>query len=88
VQDFSAYVASVQRLVSFAQTHPVSRVLGTHVEMTNVPGVDFDFGADQHPNERPLQLDLAHLLELEAAVVAMGGSPEYEVHDDFIVYPL
>jgi hydroxyacylglutathione hydrolase len=88
VQDFSAYVASVQRLVSFTQTHPVSLVLGTHVEMTNVPGVDFDFGADQHPNERPLQLDLAHLLELEAAVVAMGGSPEYEVHDDFIIYPL
>lgn len=88
IQDFDAYVASVQRLVSFTQTHPVTHVLGTHIEMTTTPGQDFDFGADQHPNERALELTLSHLQELEAAVVAMGGNPELEVHDDFIVYPL
>lgn len=88
IQNFGEYVQSVQRLASFTQTHPVSLVLGTHIEMTQTPGQDFAFGADQHPNERELQLGLEHLLELEAAVVAMDGSPELEVHDDFIVYPL
>ena len=88
IQNFGEYVQSVQRLVSFTQTHPVSLVLGTHIEMTNTPGQDFDFGADVHPNERELELTLSHLTELEAAVVAMGNSPQLEVHDDFIVYPL
>jgi hypothetical protein len=66
----------------------VFNVLGTHIEMTTTPGHDFPFGADQHPNEHVLQLDAAHLFELDDAVQAMGNSPMLEVHDDFIVYPL
>ena len=88
IQNFGDYVTSVERLVDFANSNPVAWVLGTHIEMTQTPGVDFDFGADVHANERPLQLTLDHLLELEAAVTAMGNTPNYEVHDDFIIYPL
>lgn len=40
-----------------------------------------------HPDEHPLPLDMAHLIELRDAVDAMP-EPALEVHDDFIVYPL
>ncbi len=89
VQDFAEYVDSVERLTTFVGTsNPVTWVLGTHIEMTTAPGQDFAFGAEEHPGEHALELELTHLLELEAAVQAMGNSPQYEAHDDFIIYPL
>src|SRR5262249_19322180 len=87
IDDFEAYVASVARLVEMVPEADVCNVMGTHVEMTQTPGVDFDFGADQHPDEHVLQLEWAHLVELNDAVAAMQ-SPQIEIHDDFIVYPL
>lgn len=87
IKDFPAYVASVGRLVDHLAGHEVCRVLGAHIEMTTTPGEDFDFMQPSHPDEHPLELDLAHLLELRAAVEAMAA-PAIEVHDDFIVYPL
>lgn len=88
VDDFGDYQASTARLTAFVDAgNPVSWVLGTHIEMTTTPMQDFAFGADQHPNEHVLELSLGHLQELDAAVQAMSG-PEYEEHDDFIIYPL
>ncbi len=87
IEDFTAYVESMGRLVGAIDPLGVCHVMGTHVEMTDVPGVDFEFGADQHPGEHPLQLGWEHLVELHDAVAAMP-SPTYEVHDDFIIYPL
>ena len=55
--------------------------------MTNTPGLDYAFGATYHPDEHPLQLDWAHLLELNSAILGMAGNPVIEVHDDFIVWP-
>lgn len=87
IDDFDAYVASISRLVDHVPADAVCNVMGTHIEMTSTPGVDFEFGADTHPDEHALQLDYAHLVELRDAVLAMD-SPEMEVHDDFIVFPL
>jgi hydroxyacylglutathione hydrolase len=87
IDDFDAYVASISRLVDNVAAQDVCNVMGTHIEMTNTPGVDFPFGADEHPDEHELQLDYAHLVELRDAVLAMDV-PEIEAHDDFIVYPL
>lgn len=81
------YQASIQRLVDFTATRDLCWVLGTHIEMTNVPGVDIPIGASTHVNERELQLERAHLLELHQAIQAMGSNPVIQVHDDFIVYP-
>ena len=85
---FNDYLASIDRLVNFTADKPVCWVLGTHIEMTQTPGVDFPMGSISHPNEHPLQLTRAHLLELQTAIHAMQGSPHYEVHDDFIIFPL
>ncbi|MBK8720404.1 MAG: MBL fold metallo-hydrolase [Nannocystaceae bacterium] len=87
IEDFAAYRESLARLVANVDPAQVCHVLGTHIEMTNSPGVDFEFGADQHPDEHVLELGWDHLVELKSAVDAMG-SPHIEIHDDFIVYPL
>ncbi|MFO0875335.1 MAG: MBL fold metallo-hydrolase [Phycisphaerales bacterium] len=88
ISAFNDYLASIDRLVDFTADKPVCWVLGTHIEMTKTPGVDFPMGATSHPNEHALQLTRAHLLELQTAIHAMQGNPHYEVHDDFIVFPL
>ncbi len=87
IDDFTDYVASVRRLVDHLEGKPVCHVLGAHIEMTNTPGEDFDYMQPSHPDEHPLPLDMAHLIELRDAVDAMP-EPALEVHDDFIVYPL
>ena len=61
--------------------------MGTHIEMSKEPGVDYERGAPSHPNEHELQLGTEHLYELRDALRAMGEEMRYEVHDDFIVYP-
>jgi glyoxylase-like metal-dependent hydrolase (beta-lactamase superfamily II) len=88
ISDFPTYVTSIRRLVNFVDGKPVCWVLGTHIEMTTTPGVDYGFGVTSHPNEHVLQLTRDHLLELHDGVIAMQNAPFIEVHDDFIIYPL
>jgi len=82
------YQASTQRLVDFVATRDLCWVLGTHIEMTATPGVDYGFSAATHPNEHVLQLERKHLIELNNAVQAMGATPVIEIHPDFIIYPI
>lgn len=88
ISNFSQYVESIERLVDFTEPLDVCHVMGTHIEMTTTPGVDFDFGATMHPGEHPLPLGRDHLVELRDALAAMNGTPMLEPHDDFIIYPL
>jgi len=82
------YQASIQRLVDFTATHPVSFVLGAHIEMTNEAGEQQAFGRTHHPNEHPLQLRREHLLELNSALIEMGSTPQLEDHEDFVISPI
>jgi hydroxyacylglutathione hydrolase len=88
ISSWAQYKASIQRLVDFTADKTVCHVMGTHIEMSNVPGDDYTIGANSHPNEHPLQLTREHLVELNNACIAMGNTPVLEVHDDFIIYPL
>lgn len=88
ISNFAQYRESIDRLVDFVDGKPVCWVLGTHIEMSKTPGVDFPIGSTHHPNERPLQLERHHLLELQSALHEMAGAPHYEIHDDFIIFPL
>lgn len=88
IENWNDYVASIARLVDFVDAgNPVTWVLGTHIEM-KAAGGDYAFGATKHADEHALELGYDVLLELNDAVKAMGGSPTYEEHADFIVYPL
>jgi glyoxylase-like metal-dependent hydrolase (beta-lactamase superfamily II) len=82
-----AYRESIDRLVAFSKLNPITYVLGGHIEMTSTPAVAYPYGTAYQPFERKLQLERAHLLELQAALRAMPGSIVYEVHDDFIIDP-
>ena len=88
IDDFATYTRSLERLVAFTDDNPTCWVLGTHIEMTNEPGVDFEFGALHHPDEHELQLTPAHLSEIVDALHAMADAPRQEAHEDFIVFPL
>jgi hydroxyacylglutathione hydrolase len=63
-------------------------VLGTHIEMSNVPGRDYPLGSTYQPQEHVLQLTPAHLLKLHDAVRVMRNTPSRKILDDFILYPL
>jgi glyoxylase-like metal-dependent hydrolase (beta-lactamase superfamily II) len=87
ISDFQTYVQSIQRLVDFTAVNEVTYVLGTHIEMSAVPGDQFPIGSTFHPNEHVLQLRRSHLVELLNGVLGMQGSPHIETHDDFVIWP-
>jgi len=85
--NWAVFKASVQRLVDFTATRPLVWVLGTHIEMTKTPGVDFRIGAGVHPNERELQLTRDHLLLLDAELDNLPN-PAFKTTPAFIIYPI
>jgi hydroxyacylglutathione hydrolase len=84
---FQDYKDSIDRVAAFAAGHPVSHILGAHIEMTTAPGKDFPLGAKVHSREHELELSGDKLLELQAALGRMGGAVARDVHDHFIVFP-
>jgi hydroxyacylglutathione hydrolase len=87
-RDFKIYQASIDRVADFTRSRTVAWILGNHIEMTQTPGRDYPMHFPSHPLEHRLELPASRLLELRAAVDAMGDLPRLEVHDDFIIYPL
>ena len=87
VRDWPAFKSSIERLASFVNTHEVSQVLGTHIEMSTKPGVDYPVRATYQPDEHALQMTPANILELYDAVSKMGDTPVRDIRKDFIVYP-
>jgi hydroxyacylglutathione hydrolase len=87
VRDWPVFKASIGRLASFVRTHDVAHVLGTHIEMTSRPGVDYPIRTTFQPDEHQLAMTAANILELHDAVSRMGDTAVREVHKDFIVYP-
>jgi hydroxyacylglutathione hydrolase len=89
INDWNTYRASVRRLAEFVASHPVSHVLGAHVEMTSSPGVAYAYQTVYQPAEHVLQLSPAHVLELDAALTTLGAMPPAGAvaHDDFVIVP-
>jgi glyoxylase-like metal-dependent hydrolase (beta-lactamase superfamily II) len=86
VSDCAAFVATMNRMVAFAGTRPVTHVLGCHVEMTGHPGRDFPLGATYQPGERALQMTPAQLTSVRDAGAAVSGQRGVHRFDDFIIY--
>lgn len=82
--DMPAYTASLDRLAAFVDTHPVSHVMGCHIEMSTTPGRDYPLGSRRQPHEPPLQMSVDQLLDVRDAAHA-ATEPGIHVHDDFIV---
>ena len=86
IADLSAYLSTMDRMVAFAATRRIGDVLGCHVEMKRRPRRDYPIGATYQPDERPLELTAAHLIEVRDAAAAMVGRRGVRRFADFIVY--
>lgn len=87
VADWSAYRASVGRLVAFMAGKEISHVLGAHIELSTTPGVDYPIGSTFQEYEHDLPLTFETLELLNKRLLSLGSSPKYDVQADFIIYP-
>ena len=86
VEDFPAFLDSMDRLVEFTETREVSHVLGCHIEMTRQPRRDYAFGCRYQPDEPPLQMTVHQLRDLRDAATSAVGRPGGHRFDDFVIY--
>jgi hydroxyacylglutathione hydrolase len=86
VFDMPAFVASIERIVGFAETHPIRYLLGSHLEMSTVAGHDYPFRAKYQPNEHPLEIFPDRLPAIQSAVRSAAKGRGAHRFDDFIVY--
>jgi len=89
INDWATYRTSISRLAQFVATHPVSHVLGAHIEMTSTPKQVYPYGTTYQPAEHVLQLTAANVTELDAALAQLGATPPGNpvAHDDFVIDP-
>ena len=87
VRDTAAYAASISRLAAFVRSHPVTHLLGTHIENARTPFVDYPVGTVDQPDEHALDLGRAQLFELDSVVQSMRGRFVRTVRRDFTVWP-
>ena len=71
IEDTGADLASARRVAEFVEQHPITYVLGAHIELDE-SGKTF-IGTRYHPNERPLQLTKQDLLALPGIVEGFNG---------------
>ncbi|SDE37606.1 MBL fold metallo-hydrolase [Glycomyces harbinensis] len=86
VQDWGAYVDTVDRLVAWCEEHPVSHLLGCHVEMSARPGKDYPRGSTYQPDEAALPMRVSQLTALQQALREIDGKPGIHRYDDFHVW--
>jgi glyoxylase-like metal-dependent hydrolase (beta-lactamase superfamily II) len=84
VFDHAGFVDSMTRLVRFAGQRKVTGVLGSHIEMTSVPGRDYPVGCLYQPEEPPLRMPVDRLAAVRDAALAARTRGEH-VYDDFII---
>jgi glyoxylase-like metal-dependent hydrolase (beta-lactamase superfamily II) len=84
--DYPAFLATLDRMAAFCETHPVSHLLGCHVEMTNRPARDYPLGATYQPDERAPQMTVAQLTALRDTARSVASSRGVHRFDDFIIY--
>lgn len=85
IHDWPAFVDTVDRLLAFCAAHPVSHILGCHIEMSREPGVDYPIYTTYQPDEPPLQLTVEQLRELRRAIDVVDGRPGRHVFPGFVL---
>lgn len=75
VRDWPAFRASARRLAAFVRAHPVTRLLGCHIEMSRRPGELYPLGTTWQPEEHPLPLAPEQAFELEALCEELAETP-------------
>jgi glyoxylase-like metal-dependent hydrolase (beta-lactamase superfamily II) len=68
------WLTSMKRLIDFVDTHPVTHIVGCHVEIS-AKGEDYPYGITYQPNEAPMQLtvaELRHAFEIAKTITTPG----------------
>ncbi len=86
VEDFSAFLDSLDRLAAFAEDNQVSHILGGHVEMTRTPGRDYPIGSHYQPLEASLPMSVTQLRAVRDAAHQISSQPGAHQFDDFAIY--
>lgn len=61
VFDWEAFKQSIKKLWDFATQHEISYIVGTHIEMTSISGIDYPVGSNYQPDEQKLPLTVEDL---------------------------
>lgn len=85
IQDWPALVRTIDRLIGFCSTRPVTYVLGCHIEMSREPGVDYPIFTTYQPDEPPLQMTVEQLREIRRGIDQAGGRPGRHVFPGFVL---
>ncbi|MBO0843880.1 MAG: MBL fold metallo-hydrolase [Nocardioides sp.] len=88
VRDWPAFAATIDRLVTFAKEHPVSHVLGCHIEMTTTPGADYPIRTTYQPDEPPLEMSVDQLHDVHRAVNEIEDRPGRYEYPNFVIQHL
>ena len=88
VRDAAAFAGSIRRLIDFTRDTPVTHVLGNHIEQSRTPYVDYPEGTSYQPDEHPLELGRAHLLEIDDALRKMHGHLTRLALRDLTIWPV
>jgi hypothetical protein len=65
----------------------VRHILGTHIEQSSTPFVDYPVRTMYQPAEHRLDLSVDHLEELVRELARMAGKPERKALRSFTIYP-
>lgn len=85
IQDWPAFVRTIDRLIEFCGTHTVTHVMGCHIEMSREPGVDYPIFTAHQPDEPPLQMTVEQLRQIRRAIDEVDGRPGRHVFPGFIL---
>lgn len=87
VFDWKSFKQSIKKLWNFTRHHEISYIVGTHIEMSLTPGIDYPVGSTYHPEEQKLPLTVEELGLLNDALRKTSDTPERITFDKFIVVP-
>ena len=86
IEDWNAFVNSIERMIAFCETYSISHLLGCHIEMSIYPKLDYLIRSSYQPYERPLQMSVAQLKSVRDAIAHINGKPGTYIFDDYIIY--
>jgi hydroxyacylglutathione hydrolase len=88
VFNWADFVRSIDRIAGWCAEHPVSYLLGCHIEMTTTPGVDYPVGWSYQPDETPLELTTEHLAQIQGTLRTNDLQPGRYVLPQMIITPV
>ena len=86
VEDLPAFVDSLDRLVAWSETRPVTAVVGCHIELSTSPGRDHPIGYPYHPDEPPLAMTVEQLRHLRDVARSLPDRPAVTDAGDAIIW--